>query len=162
ERRWAGSVRSSQLAAHSSPLVVRGAHGVAHLARSPVARSPVARSPVARSSHVERCTSARQHMARRTCARCTCARSTLHAPRRTCPHRSMLRATGRIVLAVVAFGLGCIVYIHLPLPDVRSLRTSNPDTTAFIELRAREARARGDQPKRVQRWVSYGRISQHL
>jgi monofunctional biosynthetic peptidoglycan transglycosylase len=31
-----------------------------------------------------------------------------------------------------------------------------------MELRAREARARGEQPKRVQRWIDYGRISPNL
>jgi monofunctional glycosyltransferase len=74
----------------------------------------------------------------------------------------MLRWIGRAILALLAFGFGCAVYIYLTLPDVRSLRTSNPDRTAFIDLRAREAHARGEQPKRVQRWVSYGRISQNL
>ena len=52
--------------------------------------------------------------------------------------------------------------MYLTLPDVRNLRTENPATTAFIELRAREARARGEQPRRNQKWVSYGRISQNL
>jgi monofunctional biosynthetic peptidoglycan transglycosylase len=50
----------------------------------------------------------------------------------------------------------------LTLPDVRPLRTRNPETTAFVELRQREAAARGDKPKRVQRWVRYGRISPQL
>jgi monofunctional biosynthetic peptidoglycan transglycosylase len=45
---------------------------------------------------------------------------------------------------------------------VRRLATSNPTTTAFIELRAREALASGKKPKRIQRWVSYNRISAHL
>jgi len=45
---------------------------------------------------------------------------------------------------------------------VRSLRTRNPETTAFIELRLREARAKGLEPRRVQRWVGYGRISPNL
>jgi monofunctional biosynthetic peptidoglycan transglycosylase len=31
-----------------------------------------------------------------------------------------------------------------------------------MELRAREARARGEEPRRVQRWVSYGRMSPQL
>ena len=35
-------------------------------------------------------------------------------------------------------------------------------TTAFIELRAREARASGKTPRRVQRWVPYSRISPNL
>ena len=51
------------------------------------------------------------------------------------------------------------LYIYLALPDVRTLRTANPTTTAFMELRAGEARAKGQKPKHVQRWVSY---SAHL
>jgi monofunctional biosynthetic peptidoglycan transglycosylase len=53
-------------------------------------------------------------------------------------------------------------YLYLTLPDVRQLETSNPPTTAFMELRAREARAQGKEPRRVQRWVSYRRISPNL
>jgi monofunctional glycosyltransferase len=66
------------------------------------------------------------------------------------------------VLGVLAVGFGCLVYVYLTLPDVRALRTSNPTTTAFMELRAEEARAQGQAPRVVQRWVSYGRISPHL
>jgi monofunctional biosynthetic peptidoglycan transglycosylase len=73
-----------------------------------------------------------------------------------------MRRIGRAILALLAAGFGCAAYIYLTLPDVRSLRTSNPGTTAFIELRAREARARGEAPRRNQRWVSYARISPNL
>ena len=62
--------------------------------------------------------------------------------------------------AAVAFG--CLVYSYLTLPDVRELARSNPSTTAFIELRAREAREHGMAPRHEQRWVSYGRISPSL
>ena len=67
-----------------------------------------------------------------------------------------------MVLAVLAFGFCAGAYTWLTLPDVRSLRTRNPPTTAFIELRIREAAARGDAPRRVQRWVPYNRISPNL
>jgi monofunctional biosynthetic peptidoglycan transglycosylase len=73
-----------------------------------------------------------------------------------------MRKVGRALIALVAIAFGCAAYIYLTLPDVRSLRTSNPSTTAFMELRAREARAKGVTPRRVQRWVSYARISPHL
>jgi monofunctional biosynthetic peptidoglycan transglycosylase len=73
-----------------------------------------------------------------------------------------MRRIGRAILALLAAGFGCAAYIYLTLPDVRVLRTSNPETTAFIELRAREARARGEAPRRTQRWVSYARISPNL
>jgi monofunctional biosynthetic peptidoglycan transglycosylase len=72
--------------------------------------------------------------------------------------RRMVRA------AAIAFavGFGYAAYIYLTLPDVRVLRTSNPSTTAFMELRSREARSKGQQPRRVQRWVPYARISPYL
>ena len=55
-----------------------------------------------------------------------------------------------------------LAYAYLSVPDVRPLKTINPATTAFIELRDREAQARGQQPKRVMRWVRYSRISRDL
>jgi monofunctional biosynthetic peptidoglycan transglycosylase len=54
------------------------------------------------------------------------------------------------------------VYAYLTLPDVRPLATDNPESTAFMELRDREARAKGEEPKRVQHWVDYNRISPSL
>jgi monofunctional biosynthetic peptidoglycan transglycosylase len=48
------------------------------------------------------------------------------------------------------------------LPDVRPLATVNPTTTAFMELRAEQARARGRTPGQRHRWVRYSRISPHL
>ncbi len=52
--------------------------------------------------------------------------------------------------------------IYLTLPDIRSLASENPETTAFIELRASQAHAEGEIAKRDQRWVSYEQISQNL
>lgn len=68
----------------------------------------------------------------------------------------------RAIAAGAAIAFAWLVYIYLTLPDVRPLRTSNPATTAFIELRADEARARGQPVRRQQRWVPYARISAHL
>ena len=68
----------------------------------------------------------------------------------------------RWILGAAAIGFAYLVYSYLTLPDVRPLRTANPETTAFIELRAREALAEGRPVRRVQRWVSYGRISADL
>jgi monofunctional biosynthetic peptidoglycan transglycosylase len=53
-------------------------------------------------------------------------------------------------------------YVYLTLPDVRPLRTTNPSTSAFIDLRAREAERAGKTPRRVQKWVAYERISASL
>lgn len=73
-----------------------------------------------------------------------------------------MRRIGRAVLALLAVGFGSAAFIYLTLPDVRPLRTANPESTAFIDLRMREARARGEEPKRIQRWAPYARISPNL
>ena len=74
----------------------------------------------------------------------------------------MIRLFARGILGAVAVGFAYVVYSCLTLPDVRSLRTANPSTTAFIELRSGEARVNGRTPRRVQQWASYGRLSQDL
>jgi len=79
-----------------------------------------------------------------------------------------LRTTGwlnrvvRWAVAAVAVLFAYLIYLYLALPDVRTLRAVNPDTTAFIELRAAEARAAGRSPRRLHHWVAYGRISPDL
>ncbi len=65
-------------------------------------------------------------------------------------------------LALPAAAFATVAYAYLTLPDVRPLKTTNPSTTAFIELREREARARGVPPKRQMRWQKYSRISRDL
>jgi monofunctional biosynthetic peptidoglycan transglycosylase len=65
-------------------------------------------------------------------------------------------------MGVLAFAFGAAAYTWLTLPDVRTLRTQNPRTTAFIELRSREAVSKGETPRRVQRWVPYRSISPNL
>ena len=67
-----------------------------------------------------------------------------------------------VFLAAPAVAFAVLAYAYLTLPDVRPLRASNPTSTAFMDLRAAETRARGTEPKRAQRWVSYARISQDL
>ncbi len=73
-----------------------------------------------------------------------------------------LRTLGRVLIAVPAAGFALLAYAYLTLPDVRPLRTTNPSTTAFMELRDQDARALGKTPHRVQRWVGYSRISNDL
>lgn len=73
-----------------------------------------------------------------------------------------MRRAGLTLAAAAAVTFSLLVYVYLTLPDVRPLRTANPATTAFIELRAREARLMGRQPHRVQRWVRYGSVSPDL
>jgi monofunctional biosynthetic peptidoglycan transglycosylase len=76
--------------------------------------------------------------------------------------RLRMRSVWRGFAALLAVGFASAAYLYLTLPDVRTLRTQNPTTSAFIELRARQAIAKGETPKRVQRWVPYARISQNL
>jgi monofunctional biosynthetic peptidoglycan transglycosylase len=74
----------------------------------------------------------------------------------------VIKRTLDVVAGVGAAGFACLVYLYLMLPDVRPLATSNPTTTAFIELRADEAREKGLKPRRVQRWVNYSHVSPEL
>ena len=74
------------------------------------------------------------------------------------PRRTVLRSLG----AVGAFAFWAVAYTYITLPDVRPLATANPKTTAFMALRAREARAQGRSVRPIQYWVPYTRISQHL
>lgn len=64
--------------------------------------------------------------------------------------------------AFLAVLFATLAFEWLTLPDVRPLAKQNPKTTAFMELRDRQARARGDEPRRVQQWVPYERIAQTL
>jgi monofunctional glycosyltransferase len=75
---------------------------------------------------------------------------------------SVVRRIGRIIAAAAAMAFSYIAFCYLTLPDVRELKTRNIESTAFMELRSREARAEGREPKRVHRWVPYSKISPHL
>ena len=68
----------------------------------------------------------------------------------------------RWTVAAAALAFAAFAYLYLSLPDVRPLRKENPATTAFMELRAREADKAGRKPRKVQRWVPYERISPSL
>jgi monofunctional biosynthetic peptidoglycan transglycosylase len=65
---------------------------------------------------------------------------------------------------LVLFGLFVVwlVYEVVTFPRVASLKTRNPETTSFIEMRLEEAREQGREPRRVQQWVPLERISPHL
>jgi monofunctional biosynthetic peptidoglycan transglycosylase len=76
--------------------------------------------------------------------------------------RRGLGRAGRVIAAACAAVFGYAIFLYLTLPDVRGLKRRNPETTAFMEIRGREAAARGEAPKRFQRWVTYGRISPNL
>jgi len=66
-----------------------------------------------------------------------------------------LVVAGALVFAAVG-------YTYLTIPDVRPLATTNPKTTAFMELRARESERAGTPFRFDQRWVPYSRISPNL
>lgn len=72
--------------------------------------------------------------------------------------RSVLRWT----LAAAAAAFVYLAYVYVTLPDVRVLAKSNPATTAFMELRIREAQREGRDLKPRQRWVPYNQISPYL
>jgi monofunctional glycosyltransferase len=55
-----------------------------------------------------------------------------------------------------------LAYVYLTLPDVRSLAYQNPTTTAWMEMREREAASGHRKRRHEHRWVSYSRISPHL
>ena len=62
-------------------------------------------------------------------------------------------------MAFAFVGLG---YIWLTLPDVRPLRKTVPASTAWMDMRAAQAKEKGKPVRKVQRWVNYGRISSNL
>jgi monofunctional biosynthetic peptidoglycan transglycosylase len=74
----------------------------------------------------------------------------------------MRRRAAQIALGLAAASFALLAYLYLTLPDVRPLATTNPDTSAFIELRRAEAIAAGRKPRRIQRWVRYEAISNSL
>jgi monofunctional glycosyltransferase len=75
---------------------------------------------------------------------------------------SFLARIGRWPIAALAFLYVYGTAVFLTLPDVRPLATEPPATTAFIELRAREAKRESRELERVQRWVDYDDISPNL
>jgi monofunctional biosynthetic peptidoglycan transglycosylase len=79
-------------------------------------------------------------------------------PRRASP----AKYAGRAIAGAAAVLFYGFVYVYLTLPDVRPLARSNPSGTAFMTLRAQEARAKGQEPRKVQRWVALGHVSPDL
>lgn len=65
----------------------------------------------------------------------------------------------RGTLGALAIGAACLAYSWVTLPDVRSLRTENPTSTAFMRLRADEARDAGHAWHPVQHWVPLSRMA---
>jgi len=63
---------------------------------------------------------------------------------------------------IIGVILGWLIYEWLTFPNLAWLKDHNPETTAMIETRAREARERGEEPKRIQVWVPLEKISPNL
>jgi len=76
--------------------------------------------------------------------------------------RFVWKTVKAVALAVFAFLVLWLVYELATFPNVAKLRDNNPQTTAVIEQRAEEARANGQEPKRLQIWLPLERISPNL
>ncbi len=76
-----------------------------------------------------------------------------HAPRK---RRRWIRRALALLL------LGALVYHGTILVHIVRFRTVAPKMTALMRQRAEEARARGQMPQRVHRWMPYERLSPHL
>jgi monofunctional biosynthetic peptidoglycan transglycosylase len=69
---------------------------------------------------------------------------------------------GRALVGALGAGFAYFCYVYLSLPDVRVLAATNPQTTAFIELRRDEAHDAGKSFNLRRIWVPYNRISANL
>ena len=76
--------------------------------------------------------------------------------------RARLSRALRWAAAGGAAAFAVLAYVYLTLPDVRPLARTNPETTAFMEMRAREAREAGRRLRKVHRWIPYSRMSRNL
>ncbi len=78
------------------------------------------------------------------------------------PKRGHQRRAAWIFLPVlaVAFLLAALLYRRIPSAD--RFARENPRTTALMEIRAAEARAHHQKPRRLQTWMPLSRFSAHL
>ena len=76
--------------------------------------------------------------------------------------RSIAKRLFRFLVALATVGFAYLAYVYLTLPDVRWLAGTNPTTTAFMELRIREAAEAGRKFPIRHRWVPYNQISANL
>lgn len=74
----------------------------------------------------------------------------------------MRRRAWRWLIAASALAFVTLSYTWITLPDVRALKKEPPATTAFRELRARQAEDEGRTLRMQHRWVNYDRISANL
>ena len=74
----------------------------------------------------------------------------------------MRRIIKSLLLVFLGVVIGFIAYEAIMFIRVSRLRSENPVTTSLMEARIGEAKARGEQPKRLQIWVPLDRISPNL
>jgi monofunctional biosynthetic peptidoglycan transglycosylase len=74
----------------------------------------------------------------------------------------MRRIIKSLFLVLLGVFIGVLAYEAIMFIRIYRLRTENPVITSMIEARAKEALARGQQPRREQVWVSLDRISPNL
>lgn len=67
-----------------------------------------------------------------------------------------------LFLVVLGIVVGLVGYEGIMFVRVLLLRNGNPSSTSLIDTRIREAKAKGQQPKREQIWVPLERISPNL
>jgi monofunctional biosynthetic peptidoglycan transglycosylase len=72
------------------------------------------------------------------------------------------RSGCKVLLVFLALLAGYLAYKIFTFPDVARLAKENPNTTAWMEMRDREAQDQGKQPRRQQHWVLLNAISPHL
>src|SRR5262245_12418316 len=65
-------------------------------------------------------------------------------------------------IAILILLIGAVIYQGWVVFRVFRFKSTTPSTAAVIEQRAAEARAAGEEPKRIQTWVPYDRISRNL
>ncbi|MFN2516513.1 MAG: transglycosylase domain-containing protein [Pyrinomonadaceae bacterium] len=74
----------------------------------------------------------------------------------------MRRVIKSLFLLFLGVLVGFIAYQTIMFIRISHLGSENPATTSLIEARIREARSRGERPKREQVWVTLQRISPNL
>jgi monofunctional glycosyltransferase len=74
----------------------------------------------------------------------------------------MRRIIKSLLLVLLGVVIGFVAYEAIMFIRISRLRSEIPVTTSLIEARIAEAKARGEQPKRLQIWVPLDRISPNL
>lgn len=74
----------------------------------------------------------------------------------------MRRIFRLVFLVVLGIVVGLIGYEGIMFVRVFMLRNGNPSSTSLIDTRIKEAKAKGQQPKREQIWVPLDKISPNL